>query len=179
MSPRSTPTLTGFAPRRNRTGLPRATAGKDSTSVGPFFLRNVSFNRAISASLTKQTVTPAPWNPTASCARRKDDSRGRRARRTARWRFRIIRAAFLYLVLFRILLRKFPLCRFQHFRRAADDYHHTLHRRELSVAPGCAAPRPSRQTAPRRSLRSCRKLPALQSTRIFFLAAGRFASRHR
>src|SRR5256885_6757815 len=42
MSPRYSPGFTGRASRRRRTGLRRATVGKESTSVGPFFLRNRS-----------------------------------------------------------------------------------------------------------------------------------------
>src|SRR5467141_94910 len=127
MSPRYSPGLTGREPRRRRTGLRRASVGKESTSVGPFFLRNVSFIRAISASLTRQTVRPASSTPRSFFTRRRNDSSGGFARRTVRWRFRIIPVVFLFPVLCRTLSPAFPLC--QCFRRAAGALHHTLHRR--------------------------------------------------
>src|SRR5260370_29294043 len=129
ISPRYSPGFTNFDPRRSRTGRRRANVGKESTSVGPFFLRNVSFIRAISASLTRRTIRPAPCNPSSLFTRRRKDSSGRRARRTARWRFTIILAVFLFLVLYRILSLAFPLCRSRCFRRAAGELHHTLHKR--------------------------------------------------
>src|SRR2546425_1389740 len=101
MSPKYSPFTAAAEPRRSRTGLRRAAEGNESTSVGPFFFRNVSFIRAISASLTRQTVTPASSKPSSFFTRRRNDSSGRRARRTARWRFTIILAGFLYLVLSR------------------------------------------------------------------------------
>src|SRR6267378_319787 len=128
MSPRYSPGFTIFDPRRSRTGR-RANVGKESTSVGPFFLRNFSFISAIPASLTRQTVRPASCNPSSLFTRRRKDSSGRRARRTARWRFTIILAVFLFPVLYRILSLVFLLCRSQFFRRAAGELHHTLHRR--------------------------------------------------
>src|SRR6266436_1006671 len=104
-------------------------AGNESTSVGPFFLRNASFIRAISASLTRAIVTPDSWKPSSLCRRRRKCSSGRRASRTARCWFRIIPAEFLFLVLSRILVPGFPPCRSRRFRRAAGELHHTLHRR--------------------------------------------------
>src|SRR5207245_9705582 len=86
MSPRYSPGFTGREPRRTRTGLRRTTVGKESTSVGPFFLRNFSFIRAISASLTRQTVRLSSSSPSSFLTRRKNDSRGGCARRAARWR---------------------------------------------------------------------------------------------
>src|SRR5882762_5708306 len=127
MSPRYSPALTVREPRRSRTGLRRATMGKESTSVGPFFFRKVSFIREISASLTRRTVRPASSSPSSFFTRRRNDSSGGRARRAARWRFTIILAVFL--VLYRILLAAFPLCHSGCFRRAAGALHHTLHRR--------------------------------------------------
>src|SRR5260370_21801677 len=132
ISPRYSPALSVFEPRRSRTGLRRATVGKESTSVGRFFLRNVSFIRAISASLTRQTVRPASSSPSSFFTWRRNDSSGGRARRTARCRFRIILAGFLFLVLYRILSPAFPLCHSRYFRRAAGELHHTLHRRRSS-----------------------------------------------
>src|SRR5580704_3891829 len=129
-SPRYSPTFPLLEFRRSGTGLRRATLGNESTSVGPFFLRNASFIRAISASLTRQIVTPASCNPSWPCTRRRNDSSGRRATRTLLWRFRIILAGFLYFGLSRILSFAFPLCRCRCFRRVADELHHTLHRRE-------------------------------------------------
>src|SRR5437016_2296244 len=128
MSPRYAPDFTVFGLRR-RTGLRRTTVGKESTSVGPFFMRNVSFIRAISASLTRQTVRPASSSPSSVFTWRRNDSSGRRTRRTARWRFTIILVAFLFLVLYGILSLPFLLCRSRCFRRAGVELHHTLHRR--------------------------------------------------
>src|SRR6266851_6685115 len=129
MSPRYSPAFTGFEPRGRRTSLRRATVGNESTSVGPFFLRNVSFIRAISASLTRQTVRLASSSPSSFFTRRRNDSSGRRARRTARCRFRIILAEFLFLVLYRILSLTFPLCHSRRCHRVAGELHHTLHKR--------------------------------------------------
>src|ERR1700675_2575499 len=129
ISPKYSPAFFTFELSRRRTGLRRTTMGKESTSVGPFFLRNVSFIRAISASLTRQTVRPSSSSPSSFFTRRRNDSSGGRARRTPRWRFRIILAGFLFLVLYRILSLWFPLCHWQRFRRAAGVLHHTLHRR--------------------------------------------------
>src|SRR6267143_3181628 len=129
MSPRYSPSFTVREPRRSRTGLRRATIGKESTSVGPFFFRKVSFIREISASLTRRTVRPASSSPSSFFTRRRNDSRGGRARRAARWRFTIILAVFLFLDLYRILSPAFPLCHSRCFRRAAGALHHTLHRR--------------------------------------------------
>src|SRR5271155_979969 len=115
-------------------------AGKDSTSVGPFFLRKASFIRAISASLTKQIVTSESRRSSPSNTLCEKTSRGRRATRTARWRFRIMPADFLYLDLSQWLRRQFPLlpCRWPrhyrrclpHSRRAADAPRHTPRKRE-------------------------------------------------
>src|SRR6266487_4565948 len=121
MSPKYSPFIAAPEPRRSRTGLRRAAEGNESTSVGPFFFRNVSFIRAISASLTRQTVTPASSAPSSFFTRRRNDSSGRRARRTARWRFTIILAGFLYLVLSRTLSPGLPLCRLSCLRRAGGD----------------------------------------------------------
>src|SRR2546429_8184849 len=129
MSPRYLPGFTNFDPRRSRTGHRRANVGKESTSVGPFFLRNVSFIRAISASLTRQTVRPTSSSPSSFFTWRRNDSSGRRTRRTARWRFRIILVAFLFLVLYWILSLAFRLCLWRCSHRAAGELHHTLHRR--------------------------------------------------
>src|SRR5260370_24748529 len=109
MTPRYSRALTVGEPRRSRTGLRRATIGKESTSVGPFFFRKVSFIREISASLTRRTVRPASSSPSSFFTRRRNDSSGGCARRAARWRFTIILALFLFLVLYRILLAAFPL----------------------------------------------------------------------
>src|SRR5713226_1969210 len=117
MSPRYSPAFTLGAPGPSCTGFRLINIGKESTSVGPFFLRNVSFNRAISASLTKQTVTPALGIPNSSCTRRRNDSSGRRARRTARWRLLTVSRSpreifipveFLFLALCRISRRRSP-----------------------------------------------------------------------
>src|SRR5712692_215283 len=124
MSPRYSSPFIGFKLRRRRTSM-----GKESTSVGPFFLRNVSFIRAISASLTRQTVRPVFSNPSSFFARQRNDSSGGRARRTARWRFRIILFVFLFLVVCRFLSLAFPFCHSPCFRRAAGELHHTLHTR--------------------------------------------------
>src|SRR5207253_854306 len=124
MSPRYSPACTVFGPRRSRTGFRRATMGKDSTSVGPFFLRNISFIRAISASLTRQTVRPASSNPSSFFTWRRNDSSGRLTRRTVRWRFRIILVAFLFLVLYRVLSLAYLLCHWRCFRLAAGELHH-------------------------------------------------------
>src|SRR5882757_8751052 len=138
MSPRYSPDFTGREPRRRRTGLRRATVGKESTSVEPFFLRNFSFIRAISASLTRQTVRLAWSSPSSFFTRRRNDSNGRRARRAALWRLltasrspleMFILAEFLFRVLSRIVSLAFPLCRSRCFRRAAGELHHTLHKR--------------------------------------------------
>src|SRR2546421_12786579 len=129
ISPRYSPARTVFGPRPSRAAFRRTTTGKESTSVGPFFLRNVLFIRAISASLTRQTVRPASSSPSSVFMWRRNDSSGRRTRRTARWRFRIILVAFLFLVLYWILSLAFPLCRSRRFRRAGVELHHTLHRR--------------------------------------------------
>src|SRR6266849_9101351 len=129
MSPRYSPPFTVREPRRSRTGLRRATMGKESTSVGPFFFRKVSFIRAISASLTRQTVRPDSSSPSSFFTWRRNNSSGRRARRTARCRFRIILAEFLFLVLYRILSLTFPLCHSRRCQRVAGELHHTLHKR--------------------------------------------------
>src|SRR3989440_3339275 len=129
MSPRYPAAFIVLGPRRSWTDFRRATMGKESTSVGPFFLRNVSFIRAISASLTRQTVRPTSSSPSSFFTWRRNDSSGRRTRRTARWRFRIILVAFLFLVLYWILSLAFRLCRSRCFRRAGVALHHTLHRR--------------------------------------------------
>src|SRR5260370_10484427 len=129
MSPRYSRSVIAFEPRRGRGGRRRTSVGTESTSVGPFFLRYVSFIRAISASLTRQTVRPAFSNPSSFFARRRNVSSGGRARRTARWRFTIILVAFLFPVLCRTLSPAFPLCHSRGFRRAADELHHTLHMR--------------------------------------------------
>src|SRR5712692_8206809 len=129
MSPRYSPGFAGREPRRSRTGVRRLTVGKESTSVGPFFLRNFSFIRAISASLTRQTVRPVSSSPSSFFTRRRNNSSGRRARRTALWRFTIIPVVFLFLVLYRILSFAFPLCHSRRFRPAAGALHHTLHKR--------------------------------------------------
>src|SRR5882762_9124265 len=128
MSPKNSPAFCLLVARGNDRGLRRVAAGNESTSVGPFFLRNVSFIRAISASLTKAIVTPDPRKPSSLCRRRRKCSSGRRASRTARCWFRIIPAEFLFLVLSRILVPEFPPCRLRRFRRAAGELHHTLHR---------------------------------------------------
>src|SRR5260370_24410938 len=129
MSPRYSPAFTVRELRPSRTALRRATMGKESTSVGPFFFRKVSFIRAISVSLTRQTVRLASSSPSSFFTRRRNDSSGRRARRTARCRFRIILAEFLFLVLYRILSLRFPLCHSRRFHRLAGDLHHTPHKR--------------------------------------------------
>src|SRR5467141_422369 len=129
MSPRYSPALTVREPRRRRTGLCGAIIGKESTSVGPFFFRKVSFIRAISASLTRRSGGPASSSPSSCFTRRRNASSGGRARPAARWRFTIILAVFLFLVLYRILLAAFPPCHSRCFRRAAGALHHTLHRR--------------------------------------------------
>src|SRR5207253_11180185 len=115
--------------RRRRTGLRRMAVGKESTSVGPFFLRNISFIRAISVSLTKQTVRSTSSSPSSFFTRRRNNSSGRRAARTACCWFRIILAGFLFLVLSRTLSPSFPPCHSRYFHHAAVEPHHTLHRR--------------------------------------------------
>src|ERR1700722_11798983 len=67
-----------------------AALGKDSTSVGPFLWRNVSFMWAIAGSLPRQTVISAPCSRSCSRTRARNASSGGRATRTVRWRFRII-----------------------------------------------------------------------------------------
>src|ERR1700722_11500726 len=76
--------------RFDRPGCRNFTAGKDSTSVGPRFLRKDSFIPAISASLTRQTVTWACLRSNSRRTRSKNDSKARVDKRTARWRFKII-----------------------------------------------------------------------------------------
>src|SRR5260370_24865563 len=127
ISPRYSPFFMAFGPRCSRAGRRRAVTGKESTSVEPFFLRNVSFIRAMSASLTRQTVRPASSNPSSCFTRRRNDSSGGRARRTTRWRFRIILFVVLFPVLFLVLFPALPLCHLQSFRRASVQLHHTLH----------------------------------------------------
>src|SRR6267378_5141837 len=129
MSPRYSPGFIGREPRRSRTGGRRATAGNESTSVGPFFLRNFSFIRAISASLTRQTVRLSFSSPSSFLTRRKNASSGRRASRTARCWFRIILAEFIFSVLCRTLSPASLLCHWWCFRHAVVALHHTLHRR--------------------------------------------------
>src|ERR1700731_2256169 len=76
--------------RFDRLGGGSFTAGKDKTSVGPRFLRKDSFIPAISASLTRQTVTWACLRSNSRRTRSKNDSKARVDKRTARWRFKII-----------------------------------------------------------------------------------------
>src|ERR1700682_5465989 len=128
MSPRNSPAFFLLVAHSNIRGLRCAAAGNESTSVGPFFLRNISFIRAISTSLTRAIVTPDSWKPSSFCRRCRKCSSGRRASRTARCWFRIIRAEFLFLVLSRTLLSEYPLCHSRCFPRAAGELHHTLHR---------------------------------------------------
>src|SRR6266576_5887827 len=123
---------------RKRTGFCFAAVGNESTSVGPCFLRKFWFKRAIPAALTKQTVMPDGFKPSSLCTRRKNDSRGRSARRTSCCCFRIILAEFLARILSRTLLPG-PLSRSR--RHAADGRFHSLRRREGFAAPGCDVPR--------------------------------------
>src|SRR5690242_6451216 len=110
--------------RRNCTGLFRARAGNDSTSVGPFFFRKFWFNRAMALSLTRQTVTSDWLKPSSLFTRRKKDSKGRHATRTSFCWFRIILAEFRV----PLLSPRPPL--FRLLRRAADASFHSLHTRE-------------------------------------------------
>src|ERR1700674_396861 len=128
ISPKNSPAFCLLVARGKDRGLRRAAVGNESTSVGPFFLRNVSFIRAISASLTRAIVMPDSCKPSSLCRRRRKCSSGRRASRTARCWFRIIRAEFLVLVLSRTLVPGFLFCRSRCFPRAAGELHHTLHR---------------------------------------------------
>src|SRR5579872_4912811 len=110
--------------------------GKDKTSVGPSFFRKASFIRAISESPTKHTVTSESRRPISRFTLFKNASRGRRATRTARWRFRIMLAGFLYPDLSLSLRRQFPCQPFRSPRRcrnsrpAADGPYRNPHKRE-------------------------------------------------
>ena len=77
-------------------GRCRRTDGKDKTSVGPLFLRNASFIRAISASLIRQTVISASPRLSSPLTRLTNSFSDSRSNRTARWRLRIISAEFLW-----------------------------------------------------------------------------------
>src|SRR5215472_13964501 len=69
------------------TALPRSSAGNDSTSVVPFFFREVSIKRTISRFVTKQSATESLPTPSSPITRRRNRSAVRRLTRTLRWRF--------------------------------------------------------------------------------------------
>src|SRR3990172_3201488 len=73
-----------------RAPVPCACAGNDKTSVGPRFLRNVQFSRAIATSLTNCTATPCAGNPSSRRTRSRNRANGPTATGTRRCRFNTI-----------------------------------------------------------------------------------------